>query len=57
MENLNTMFWESKKTLFKRERLKLMFHGRIGGNSDLSPMGEQYASLLANYINKQNIPG
>jgi len=31
--------------------------GKIGGNSNLSPKGQEYANLLANYINKQNIPG
>ena len=30
---------------------------RIGGNSNLSPLGEQYAGLLAVYINERNIPG
>ena len=30
---------------------------RIGGNSDLSPMGQKYATLLGKYINDQDIPG
>ena len=31
--------------------------GKIGGNSDLSPTGQRYASLLSEYINSQNISG
>lgn len=31
--------------------------GRIGGDSDLSPRGRQYAKALANYIDQQQIPG
>jgi len=31
--------------------------GRIGGDSQLSPRGELYAKALAEFINKQNIPG
>ncbi|XP_060803208.1 6-phosphofructo-2-kinase/fructose-2,6-bisphosphatase isoform X2 [Amyelois transitella] len=31
--------------------------GRIGGDSDLSPRGKQYASALAGYIDQQQIPG
>jgi len=29
---------------------------RIGGDSDLSPRGEQYAKALSEFINRQNIP-
>jgi len=31
--------------------------GQIGGDSDLSPRGELYAQALAEFINKQDIPG
>ena len=31
--------------------------GKIGGNSDLSPTGQRYASLLSEYINSQDISG
>lgn len=31
--------------------------GKIGGDSDLSARGEQYATALAEFINRQNIPG
>uniref|UniRef100_A0A1B6D6F3 6-phosphofructo-2-kinase domain-containing protein n=1 Tax=Clastoptera arizonana TaxID=38151 RepID=A0A1B6D6F3_9HEMI len=31
--------------------------GRIGGDSDLSYRGQQYAAALANYIQQQDIPG
>lgn len=31
--------------------------GRIGGDSELSPRGQQYASALSQYIEKQHIPG
>jgi len=31
--------------------------GRIGGDTDLSPRGAQYAEKLSEFINNQNIPG
>merc|ERR1719187_1893163 len=31
--------------------------GKIGGDTDLSPRGAQYAKKLSEFINKQNIPG
>jgi 6-phosphofructo-2-kinase/fructose-2,6-biphosphatase 2 len=31
--------------------------GRIGGDSDLSPRGKQYAAALSTFIASQNIPG
>jgi len=31
-------------------------NGRIGGNSDLSDQGEKYATELANFVKKENIP-
>jgi len=30
--------------------------GRIGGDSDLTSRGKEYASALAKYINDQEIP-
>lgn len=31
--------------------------GRIGGDSELSPRGKNYAQALAAYIDQQQIPG
>ena len=31
--------------------------GKIGGDSDLSPKGAQYAQKLSEYINNEKIPG
>ena len=31
--------------------------GRIGGDTELSPRGQMYATALAEFINKQDIPG
>lgn len=31
--------------------------GRIGGDSNLSARGQQYANALSNYIKEQQIPG
>ena len=43
------------RTIYLTRHGESMFNvsGKIGGNSDLSPMGSQYAGLLAEYINDQ----
>jgi len=47
------------RTIYLSRHGESMFNvgGKIGGDSDISPRGEQYAFALADFINKQDIPG
>ena len=46
LSNLNLQHGESEENL----------KGRIGGDSDLSSRGQQYAEALSRFITQQNIP-